>query len=534
MVTSYTVTFNGNGSTSGTMANETNSAPTALSTNTFTRSGYSFTAWNTAANGTGTAYADGAVFPFSASATLYAQWSAVVTSYTVTFNGNGSTSGTMANETNSAPTALSTNTFTRSGYSFTGWNTAANGTGTAYADGAVFPFSASATLYAQWSAVVTSYTVTFNGNGSTSGTMANETNSAPTALSTNTFTRSGYSFTGWNTAANGTGTAYADGAVFPFSASATLYAQWSAVVTSYTVTFNGNGSTSGTMANETNSAPTALSTNTFTRSGYSFTGWNTAANGTGTAYADGAVFPFSASATLYAQWSAVVTSYTVTFNGNGSTSGTMANETNSAPTALSTNTFTRSGYSFTGWNTAANGTGTAYADGAVFPFSASATLYAQWSAVVTSYTVTFNGNGSTSGTMANETNSAPTALSTNTFTRSGYSFTGWNTAANGTGTAYADGAVFPFSASATLYAQWSAVVTSYTVTFNGNGSTSGTMANETNSAPTALSTNTFTTIGLQLHRAGTPPPTAPARPTPTARSSPSAPAPPSTPSGARW
>ncbi len=89
--------------------------------------------------------------------------------------------------------------------------------------------------------------------------------------------------------------------------------------------------------------------------------------------------------------------------------------------------------------------------------------------VVTSYTVTFNGNGSTSGTMANETNSAPTALSTNTFTRSGYSFTGWNTAANGTGTAYADGAAYPFSASVTLYAQWSAVVTSFTVTFNGNG-----------------------------------------------------------------
>ena len=108
----------------------------------------------------------------------------------------------------------------------------------------------------------------------------------------------------------------------------------------------------------------------------------------------------------------------------------MANEINSAPTALSTNTFTRSGYSFTGWNTAANGTGTAYADGAVFPFSASATLYAQWSAAVTSYTVTFNGNGSTSGTMARmTTSSAPTALSTNTVHRDRATrFTGWNTA----------------------------------------------------------------------------------------------------------
>jgi uncharacterized repeat protein (TIGR02543 family) len=39
----------------------------------------------------------------------------------------------------------------------------------------------------------------------------------------------------------------------------------------------------------------------------------------------------------------------------------------------------------------------------------------------------------------------------------GYAFTGWNTLANGTGTAYADGASYPFSANATLYAQWALV-----------------------------------------------------------------------------
>jgi uncharacterized repeat protein (TIGR02543 family) len=57
--------------------------------------------------------------------------------------------------------------------------------------------------------------------------------------------------------------------------------------------------------------------------------------------------------------------------------------------------------------------------------------------------------------MANETENAPTALTANAFTRTGYTFSGWNTAANGTGTAYADGATYPFTASATLYAQWS-------------------------------------------------------------------------------
>jgi uncharacterized repeat protein (TIGR02543 family) len=71
-------------------------------------------------------------------------------------------------------------------------------------------------------------------------------------------------------------------------------------------------------------------------------------------------------------------------------------------------------------------------------------------------TVTFNVNGG-EGTMANQTASVATALTANSFTRSGYSFTGWNTAAAGTGTAIADAASFAFTADQTLYAQWAAV-----------------------------------------------------------------------------
>lgn len=73
-------------------------------------------------------------------------------------------------------------------------------------------------------------------------------------------------------------------------------------------------------------------------------------------------------------------------------------------------------------------------------------------------TVTFDANGGT-GTMADQTASTATALITNTFTRAGYTFTGWNTAADGSGTAYADRASYPFSADATLYAQWTSLYT---------------------------------------------------------------------------
>jgi uncharacterized repeat protein (TIGR02543 family) len=222
-------------------------------------------------------------------------------------------------------------------------------------------------------------------------------------------------------------------------------------VTSHTVTFNANGGT-GTMAVETNSASTALTANSFTRTGYTFTGWNTVATGTGTAYANSAVYPFTANTTLYAQWKANPVSHTVTFNANSGT-GTMTTESSSTSATLTANSFTRTGYTFSGWNTAAKGTGTAYANGATYPFTANTTLYAQWTKVAASHTVTFNANSGT-GTMAVETNNASTALTANSFTRTGYTFAGWNTKKKGTGTAYANSAVYPFTANTTLYAQW--------------------------------------------------------------------------------
>lgn len=72
-------------------------------------------------------------------------------------------------------------------------------------------------------------------------------------------------------------------------------------------------------------------------------------------------------------------------------------------------------------------------------------------------TVTFNANGGT-GAIADQVASVATSLTANVFSRSGFTFAGWNTAADGTGTAYADGASYDFAASTTLYAQWTPVL----------------------------------------------------------------------------
>lgn len=75
-------------------------------------------------------------------------------------------------------------------------------------------------------------------------------------------------------------------------------------------------------------------------------------------------------------------------------------------------------------------------------------------------TVTFEANGSTEypveGTMAPQSVTAKkdTALNANTFTREGYNFLNWNTAADGTGDSYADGATVNLTENTTLYAQW--------------------------------------------------------------------------------
>ena len=85
------------------------------------------------------------------------------------------------------------------------------------------------------------------------------------------------------------------------------------------------------------------------------------------------------------------------------------------------------------------------------------TYTAQYSATArVFYTITFNANGG-AGEMAAQTFEVgiDTALNANTFTRENYKFTGWNTAADGSGATYADeGAILELAGDMTLYAQW--------------------------------------------------------------------------------
>ena len=160
--------------------------------------------------------------------------------------------------------------------------------------------------------------------------------------------------------------------------------------------------------------------------------------------------------------------YTVTFNPNGGT-GTMSAQTftEGEAQALTRNAFTYDGYTFTGWNTVQGGSGASYSDQQTITATADMTLYAQWTSNGTNptpgptpsntVTVTFDANGGT-GEMAPQTftTGVAQALTANAFTKGNYPFNGWNTAADGSGTDYANMQEITVSANVTLYAQWSA------------------------------------------------------------------------------
>ena len=177
----------------------------------------------------------------------------------------------------------------------------------------------------------------------------------------------------------------------------------------------------------------------------------------------------------YAKWVSEIT-----FDANGG-HGEMQPQTvgdTDETTVLTANTFTKTGYRFTGWNTKPDGTGISYVDGATGAGKdGSVTLYAQWTP--NTYTIKFNANGG-SGEMADMTMTYDQAanLSKNTFKKDGSKFAGWTKTQSSTTTDYADGVQVKNLTAGNgktieLYAVWTAkavwdpTVTPQTYTYNG-------------------------------------------------------------------
>ena len=487
----YTVKYDAGGG-KGTMGDQkfTFDVPQNLSPNTFTRDGYTFTGWKRA--DTGDAYQDGQQVANLTSTpngivTMIAQWTPNPAS--INYDPNPPTGRTPGGQGTANWTghtgdtqAIGANGWTVDGYTFIGWNTSADGKGTAYAPGTTWTANGTLTLYAQWTPGQAS--LTYDGNGATGGKTDPQTGKTDEKINVrdNGFTRDGYTFVTWNTQADCKGNAVKPNSEWTLRGSSTLYACWAG--NAQTLTYHGNGATGGNTAAQSGKTGDELTTNAngFTRDGYTFVRWDTAKDGSGTAYGEGknGVSQYTmkpAGNDLYAIWKA--NPATIQYrndwpNTTGSTPDTTGNTGDTV--TISQNSFDRPGYTFTGWSTSKRGDPSLQPGDKHTLEPRTTTVWAQWKADPAH--LVYNSN---IGTVGSETKTVDGVVDqtvktiTNPFDRPGYTFSGWNTQADGKGKAYATGADYVLTANdkstpkntSVLYAQWK--INGASLKFNPNG-----------------------------------------------------------------
>lgn len=463
----------------------TGDTPT-IGQNGWTIDGYTFAGWATSPDGSGARYAPGARWTANGTLTLYAQWTPGQAS--LTYDGNGATGGKTDPQTGKTDEKINVrdNGFTRDGYTFVTWNTQADCKGNAVKPNSEWTLRGSSTLYACWAG--NAQTLTYHGNGATGGNTAAQSGKTGDELTTNAngFTRDGYTFVRWDTAKDGSGTAYGEGknGVSQYvmkPAGNDLYAIWKANPASirYRDDWGATGSTPDTTG--VTGQDVTIARNGFTRPGYTFTGWARDRRTDPSLQPGGRYTLTPGTTTLWAQWKADP-AHLIYNSNSGSTSQTRRTDgvVDQTLTVIA-NPFTRSGYTFTGWNTQADGRGKAYAAGNGFRLVAdpksnpvnTSVLYAQWR--INRVALKFNPNGGTGGypditVDAFTTVTIPADAKEPKVQRPGFRFTGWamkpTPGAGDTILSPGKGTVsMPDRGSITVYAQWAPAMT--TLPFTG-------------------------------------------------------------------
>ena len=305
------------------------------------------------------------------------------------------------------------------------------------------------TSAANCKAPTTTYTATFYANGGTFSDGSTTWTKTVYGGATNyysqmeipTLTKSGCTADGWHDGSP-TGTVYRQH--FETNGNQSFYANWNCsssgggtgggetpTPTTYTVKYDANGGT-GAPSNQTKKQGESLTISTAkpTKTGYTFTSWNTKKDGTGTKYDIGALYTVDAELTLYAQYKENTVIYTIKYDANGGENAPKEQtKTKGKELVLSTTVPTKEGYKFVNWNTKKDGTGTSYNAGSKYTTEASVTLYAQYEKELneeeTKYTITFYTNDGTTEKSTKVVNKGDKVVKPEDPTREGYTFDGW-------------------------------------------------------------------------------------------------------------
>ena len=457
----FSIIYNGNGSDSGIVPQRQvgMTGVTILvygNNGSLTRAGCTFDGWNTKADGTGNRFVEDGSYAGPDNMTLYAQWTHP--DYTVVFDGDeANTQASPSRITVKAPAntiaSLPSVPPKKDGFYFGGWYTQRGGAGSPFIVGS--QVINSMTVYAKWT-LRPDFTVTYNAPEAT--TPAGQTSKVVVAPKTTVEelptapARTGYNFGGWYTEPNGKGTQFT--AETPVNDNITVYAKWNSY--EYVVTFDYNNSDrpTGQVKKTVSSPDTSVGTlpTAPVRGGYYFVGWNTAADGSGNMFISST--PVTANITVYPKWSLNPT-FTVTFDSQGANTAAdpsikevvaPATKIDSLPTDP-----VKEDSIFAGWFTGENGTGDEFTADTVV--SEDITVYAKW---LYNYTVRFDSQNPT--TPADPTSKtvlspATTVVSLPTSpTKTGYTFGGWYTGTNGSGTQFTENTTV--TSSRTVYAKW--------------------------------------------------------------------------------
>lgn len=406
--------------------------------NTFEYTGYSFTSWNTEADGSGRDIPSGSLFePEASEVSLYARWNRnTPVAATLNYNENPGADVPVNGNTGEYITLLPA-MFTKDGFRFKAWNTEADGSGIDYAPGSTILLSADTTLFARWARLY-KYKVThtiYNKDNIVLNSYVDEySEEEGTLVSADGNTYEGYKLTG---AANLSGNVNSEG---------TLNLEFKYVprtntpykVVHYFIDRNNVISEHEREDLAGTTGAVALAANKV-YSDYLYDADNSLNIDSSTINADG-----STVLKLYYREK----KFNLTFK-DGSSVQIISDYGDSSVNIIDNPI--KDGYLFKGWNTSLDGSGDWYYESDLYRLNYSdAILYAQWAPL---YTLTYKSNGGEGEDVLITSTEGTITLNNNSFIRSGYKFINWNTKADGTGTSYNEGDTISID-NLTLYAMW--------------------------------------------------------------------------------